>query len=92
MTAETQIQTVGRRTTGASMDYLPIAEHGIIGDLHSIIARRHRQPHRLVLLPALRLTQRLRRDPRQGARGYYRITPAIEDWVPKQLYSRTRTS
>ena len=31
-------------------------------------ARRHGRPHRLVLLPALRLAERLRLDPRQGSR------------------------
>ena len=31
-----ELQTIGWRTTAPSMDYLPIAEHGIIGDLHSI--------------------------------------------------------
>ena len=51
------------------VDYLPIAEHGIIGDLHTHRARRHRRDDRLVLLPALRLAERLRRDPRQGARA-----------------------
>ena len=30
------METVGVRTSARSMDYLPIAEHGIIGDLHSI--------------------------------------------------------
>ena len=29
------METVGVRTSARSMDYLPIAEHGIIGDLHS---------------------------------------------------------
>ena len=66
------------------MDYLPIAEHGIIGDLHSIALVGTDGRIDWYCCPRFD-SQRLRRDPRQGARGYYRITP-IEDWVPKRLY------
>jgi hypothetical protein len=43
--------------------YLPIAEHGLIGDLHTVAPCRYRRDDRLVLLPALRLPQRVRGDP-----------------------------
>ncbi len=46
----------------------------------------HRRDDRLVLLPALRLAERLRRDPRSPRGGYYRIAPAADGWTPKQLY------
>ncbi len=49
-------------------------------------ARRHRRHDRLVLLPALRLAERLRLDPRRREGGRYRIAPASDDWTPKQLY------
>jgi GH15 family glucan-1,4-alpha-glucosidase len=86
LSTETQIQTVGRRTTAAGMDYLPIAEHGIIGDLHTIAlvgtdgridwycCPRFDSPS---VFGAIL-------DKQRG--GIYRITPALDDWVPKQLY------
>jgi hypothetical protein len=33
--------------------YLPIAEHGLIGDLHTVALVGHRRDDRLVLLPAV---------------------------------------
>ena len=68
--------------------YLPIAEHGIIGDLHTVGARGHRRDDRLVLLPAFRLAERVRRDPRPPQRGgYYRDRARRPtSWTPKQLY------
>ena len=72
---------------GSWTDYLPIAEHGIIGDLHSIALVGTDGADRLVLLPALRLAERLRR------RSSTRIAAAStgsrrssDEWVPKQLY------
>ena len=50
-------------------------------------AGRHRRHDRLVLLPALRLAERLRLDPRR-ARGAAATgsRPTADDWTPKQLY------
>jgi GH15 family glucan-1,4-alpha-glucosidase len=81
-----ELQTVGWRTTAPSMDYLPIAEHGIIGDLHSIAlvgtdgridwycCPRFDSPS---VFGAIL-------DKQRG--GSYRIAPVLDDWVPKQLY------
>ncbi len=46
--------------------YLPIADHGLIGDLRTV-ARGDERHHRLVLLPGLRPPERLRVDPGRGA-------------------------
>ncbi len=62
------VETAGPRPSSGVTDYLPIAEHGIVGDLHSIALVGTDGTDRLVLLPALRLAERLRGDPRQGAR------------------------
>jgi GH15 family glucan-1,4-alpha-glucosidase len=81
-----ELQTIGWRTTAPSMDYLPIAEHGIIGDLHSIAlvgtdgridwycCPRFDSPS---VFGAIL-------DKQKG--GFYRIAPVVDDWVPKQLY------
>jgi GH15 family glucan-1,4-alpha-glucosidase len=82
----TSIETVGARSASTQMDYLPIAEHGIIGDLHSIAlvgtdgridwycCPRFDSPSVFGCI--------LDRD--RG--GFYRIAPTIDEWVPKQLY------
>jgi GH15 family glucan-1,4-alpha-glucosidase len=67
-------------------DYLPIAEHGVIGDLHTAALVGtdgtidwYCCPHfdsPSVFAAIL--------DRRRG--GYYRIAPASDGWTPKQLY------
>jgi GH15 family glucan-1,4-alpha-glucosidase len=75
------------RRPGASLPgYLPIAEHGVIGDLHTAALVGtdgtidwYCCPHfdsPSVFAAIL--------DRRRG--GYYRIAPAAEEWTPKQLY------
>ncbi len=78
--------SVGDRTPSFDMDYLPIAEHGIIGDLHSIAlvgtdgridwycCPRFDSPS---VFGAIL-------DKQRG--GFYRIVPTTDDWKPKQLY------
>jgi GH15 family glucan-1,4-alpha-glucosidase len=82
-----QGQTAATAEPASSLaDYLPIAEHGIIGDLHTIAlvgtdgridwycCPRFDSPS--VFGGIL--------DREQG--GFYRISPATDEWVPKQLY------
>ena len=71
---------------GGLSDYLPIAEHGVIGDLHTVAlvgtdgtidwycCPRFDSPS--VFAAIL--------DRKRG--GYFRISPGIEGWVSKQLY------
>jgi len=48
--------------------YLPIAEHGLIGDLHTVALVGTDGTIDWLLLPALRLAERLRGDPRRRPR------------------------
>ena len=49
-------------------------------------ARRHRRHDRLVLLPALRLAERVRGDPRRRARRPLPDRARVPRWTIKQLY------
>ena len=50
-------------------------------------ARRHRRHDRLVLLPAVRLAERVRVDPRRGAAAATTGSrPRPDEWTVKQLY------
>ena len=66
--------------------YLPIAEHGVIGDLHTRRAGRHRRHDRLVLLPAVRLAQRVRVDPRRREGRLLPDRAGNDGHTTKQLY------
>ena len=83
---DTQIQIVGRRTTAASMGYLPIAEHGIIGDLHTTALVGTDGRIDWYCCPRFDSPSVFGAILDKARGGFYRITPAIEDWVPKQLY------
>jgi GH15 family glucan-1,4-alpha-glucosidase len=79
-------QSSARRPDASLPGYLPIAEHGVIGDLHTAALVGtdgtidwYCCPHfdsPSVFAAIL--------DRRRG--GYYRIAPATEDYTPKQLY------
>jgi GH15 family glucan-1,4-alpha-glucosidase len=81
-----QVRALLSSDGAAGTGYLPIAEHGIIGDLHSIAlvgtdgtidwycCPRFDSPS--VFASIL--------DAERG--GFYRIAPATSDWTPKQLY------
>jgi GH15 family glucan-1,4-alpha-glucosidase len=86
MSTDTQIQIVGRRTTAASMEYLPIAEHGIIGDLHTIALVGTDGRIDWYCCPRFDSPSIFGAILDKNRGGHYQITPAIEDWVPKQLY------
>jgi GH15 family glucan-1,4-alpha-glucosidase len=67
-------------------DYLPIAEHGIIGDLHSIALVGTDARIDWYCCPRFDSPSVFGAilDSEKG--GFYRISPATEEWVPKQLY------
>jgi GH15 family glucan-1,4-alpha-glucosidase len=67
-------------------DYLPIAEHGIIGDLHSIALVGTDGTIDWYCCPRFDSPSVFGSilDAEKG--GFYRIAPATDDWTPKQLY------
>ena len=80
------METVGARTSARSMDYLPIAEHGIIGDLHSIALVGTDGRIDWYCCPRFDSPSVFGAILDKERGGFYRITYAGEDWVPKQLY------
>jgi GH15 family glucan-1,4-alpha-glucosidase len=80
------MEMVGARTTARSMDYLPIAEHGIIGDLHSIALVGTDGRIDWYCCPRFDSPSVFGAILDKDKGGFYRITYAGEDWVPKQLY------
>jgi len=68
------------------MDYLPIAEHGIIGDLHSIALVGTDGTIDWYCCPRFDSPSVFGAILDKGRGGFYRITPTTGDWIPKQLY------
>jgi GH15 family glucan-1,4-alpha-glucosidase len=81
-----ELQTIGWRTTAPSMDYLPIAEHGIIGDLHSIALVGTDGRIDWYCCPRFDSPSVFGAILDKDRGGFYRIAPSLDDWVPKQLY------
>jgi GH15 family glucan-1,4-alpha-glucosidase len=81
-----EMQTVGWRTAALGTDYLPIAEHGIIGDLHSIALVGTDGRIDWYCCPRFDSPSVFGAILDKDRGGFYRITYAGEDWVPKQLY------
>jgi len=81
-----ELQTIGWRTTAPSMDYLPIAEHGIIGDLHSIALVGTDGRIDWYCCPRFDSPSVFGAILDKEKGGFYRIAPVVDDWVPKQLY------
>jgi GH15 family glucan-1,4-alpha-glucosidase len=67
-------------------DYLPIAEHGIIGDLHTVALIGTDGTIDWYCCPAFDSPSVFAAILDRQRGGYYRIAPAREDWTPKQLY------
>ncbi len=80
-----QAPTAGPRTS-ALENYLPIAEHGIIGDLHSIALVGTDGRIDWYCCPSFDSPSVFGAilDRRRG--GFYQIAPVFDDGVPKQLY------
>jgi GH15 family glucan-1,4-alpha-glucosidase len=66
--------------------YLPIAEHGIIGDLHSIALVGTDGTIDWYCCPRFDSPSVFGSILDAGKGGHYRIAPATGDWTPKQLY------
>src|SRR5918999_4203712 len=67
-------------------DYLPIGEHGIIGDLHTVALVGSDGTIDWYCCPTFDSPSVFAAILDKERGGYYRITPATEDWSPKQLY------
>ncbi len=85
MTA-TRVQGTGLHPTAGVLDYLPIAEHGIIGDLHSIALVGTDGRIDWYCCPRFDSPSVFGAILDKERGGFYRISPALDDWVPKQLY------
>jgi GH15 family glucan-1,4-alpha-glucosidase len=82
-----QAQTAPTAAPAVSMtDYLPIAEHGIIGDLHSIALVGTDGTIDWYCCPSFDSPSLFGAilDKQRG--GFYRIAPTEDNWTPKQLY------
>jgi GH15 family glucan-1,4-alpha-glucosidase len=80
-------QTIPAPAPAATMtDYLPIAEHGIIGDLHSIALVGTDGTIDWYCCPSFDSPSVFGAilDKQRG--GFYRIAPTENNWTPKQLY------
>ena len=67
-------------------DYLPIAEHGIIGDLHSVALVGTDGTIDWYCCPAFDSPSVFASILDREKGGFYRIAPLDEGWTPKQLY------
>ena len=78
--------TAVMRTVRGLDDYLPIAEHGVIGDLHTVALIDTDGTIDWYCCPRFDSPSVFGAilDKKRG--GYYRIAPATGHWTPKQLY------
>ena len=83
---EASVQPIGSPRAATRIDYLPIAEHGIIGDLHSIALVGTDGRIDWYCCPRFDSPSVFGAILDKDRGGYYRISPAIDEWVPKQLY------
>jgi GH15 family glucan-1,4-alpha-glucosidase len=82
-----ETQTVPVAAPAATMtDYLPIAEHGIIGDLHSIALVGTDGTIDWYCCPSFDSPSVFGAILDKARGGFYRIAPTVDDWTPKQLY------
>jgi GH15 family glucan-1,4-alpha-glucosidase len=80
-------QTVAEAAPPATLvDYLPIAEHGIIGDLHSIALVGTDGTIDWYCSPSFDSPSVFGAILDKARGGFYRIQPTEDDWTPKQLY------
>jgi Domain of unknown function (DUF5911) len=67
-------------------EYLPIAEHGIMGDLHTVALTATDGTIDWYCCPSFDSPSVFASILDREKGGYYRISPAMEGWTPKQLY------
>jgi GH15 family glucan-1,4-alpha-glucosidase len=67
-------------------DYLPIAEHGIVGDLHTVALVGSDGTIDWYCCPAFDSPSVFAAILDKERGGFYRIAPAQEGWISKQLY------
>ena len=67
-------------------DFLPIAEHGIMGDLHTVALTATDGTIDWYCCPSFDSPSVFASILDREKGGYYRISPAMEGWRPKQLY------
>jgi GH15 family glucan-1,4-alpha-glucosidase len=67
-------------------DFLPIAEHGIIGDLHTVALVGSDGTIDWYCCPAFDSPSVFASILDKERGGYYRIRPLTQGWTPKQLY------
>src|SRR5919108_2749534 len=77
---------IAAASASALVDYLPIAEHGIIGDLHSIALVGTDARIDWYCCPRFDSPSVFGAILDRERGGYYRVAPAFENWTPKQLY------
>jgi GH15 family glucan-1,4-alpha-glucosidase len=81
------MEQASARRPGASLPgYLPIAEHGVIGDLHTAALVGTDGTIDWYCCPHFDSPSVFAAILDRQRGGYYRIAPAAEDWTPKQLY------
>jgi GH15 family glucan-1,4-alpha-glucosidase len=66
--------------------YLPIAEHGIMGDLHTVALTGTDGNIDWYCCPSFDSPSVFASILDKDKGGHYRIAPVAEDWTPKQLY------
>jgi GH15 family glucan-1,4-alpha-glucosidase len=80
-------QTFAEAAPSATLvDYLPIAEHGIIGDLHSIALVGTDGTIDWYCCPSFDSPSVFGAILDKTRGGFYRIVPTVDGWTPKQLY------
>ena len=80
-------QTASRPRPGAALPgYLPIAEHGVIGDLHTAALVGTDGTIDWYCCPHFDSPSVFGAILDRQRGGYYRVAPATEDWTTKQLY------
>jgi GH15 family glucan-1,4-alpha-glucosidase len=87
MTSEMALEELGHeRAPAAAPDYLPIAEHGIIGDLHTIALVGTDGTIDWYCCPTFDSPSVFASILDRERGGYYRIAPVYGGWTTKQLY------
>jgi GH15 family glucan-1,4-alpha-glucosidase len=80
------VADVSDRQPGELPGYLPIAEHGVIGDLHTAALVGTDGTIDWYCCPHFDSPSVFAAILDRSRGGYYRIAPTTEDWTPKQLY------